>query len=79
MTNETTLPNATMVNEIDMTATAIATQKLDSVDRPGWLKVVAPAKVNLVLGIGARREDGAGHGPPERGACRRRLHGMEEG
>ena len=58
MANETTLPNATMVNEIDMTATAIATQKLDSVDRPGWLKVVAPAKVNLVLGIGARREDG---------------------
>lgn len=44
--------------EIDMTATAIATQKLDSVDRPGWLKVVAPAKVNLFLGIGARREDG---------------------
>lgn len=58
MANETTLPNATMVNEIDMTATAIATQRLDSVDRPGWLKVVAPAKVNLVLGIGARREDG---------------------
>jgi 4-diphosphocytidyl-2-C-methyl-D-erythritol kinase len=44
--------------EIDMTATAIATQKLDSVDRPGWIKVVAPAKVNLYLNIGERRDDG---------------------
>ena len=54
-------PAAEKVNlapEIDMTATAIATQKLDSVERPGWLKVVAPAKVNLFLGIGARRDDG---------------------
>ncbi len=47
-----------IVPEIDMTQTAIATQKLDSVERPGWLKVVAPAKVNLFLGIGVPRDDG---------------------
>ena len=47
MANETTLPNATMVNAIDMTATAIATQKLDSVDRPGWLKVLTRMRTAL--------------------------------
>lgn len=55
------VPSVEKINlapEIDMTATAIATQKLDSVERPGWLKVVAPAKVNLFLGIGERRDDG---------------------
>ena len=42
----------------NMTAAAIAMQQLDEPVRGGWIKVVAPAKVNLFLGIGQRRDDG---------------------
>ena len=43
---------------IDITATAIAGQKLDSFTGNGWTKIVAPAKVNLHLAVGQRRPDG---------------------
>lgn len=42
----------------DMTAAAKASQRLDSIDAPGWTKLAAPAKVNLHLGVGSRRSDG---------------------
>ena len=42
----------------DMTKSAIKEQTISAFNSLGWTKVVAPAKVNLVLGIGARREDG---------------------
>ena len=37
-----------------------------------------PPLLRQRLALGTCREDVAGHGPSERGACRRRLHGMEE-
>lgn len=43
---------------IDMTQNAIKEQELDAFNSLGWTKLVAPAKVNLFLGIGARRDDG---------------------
>ena len=44
---------------VDLVATAQAVQQAgDAWRRPGTVKLVAPAKVNLFLGIGSRREDG---------------------
>lgn len=44
---------------VDMVATARAVQQTsDKWHRPGVVKLIAPAKVNLFLGIGGRREDG---------------------
>lgn len=46
------------VRASDITADAVALQERDEFRCAGWLKVVSPAKVNLHLAIGARREDG---------------------
>lgn len=47
-------------NKVDLLAEARSTQMKDQLARTasGTVKVVAPAKVNLFLGIGARRSDG---------------------
>ena len=45
-------------NVTDITADAMAIQEKDAFREQGWLKIIAPAKMNLHLGIGARREDG---------------------
>lgn len=45
-------------NAVDITADAVALQERDEFRAQGWLKIIAPAKVNLHLAIGARREDG---------------------
>ena len=50
--------NATMTNIADITADAVALQERDEFRSAGWLKLIAPAKVNLHLAIGARRDDG---------------------
>ena len=42
----------------DITADAVALQERDEFRAQGWLKLIAPAKVNLHLAIGARRDDG---------------------
>ena len=42
----------------DITADAVALQERDEFRSQGWLKIISPAKVNLHLAIGARREDG---------------------
>lgn len=42
----------------DITADAIALQEIDEFRAQGWTKLLAPAKVNLYLAIGARRDDG---------------------
>ncbi len=42
----------------DITADAVALQERDDFRAQGWLKIIAPAKVNLHLAIGARRDDG---------------------
>lgn len=42
----------------DITADAVALQERDEFRSQGWLKLVAPAKVNLHLAIGRRRDDG---------------------
>ncbi|HAM15753.1 MAG TPA: 4-(cytidine 5'-diphospho)-2-C-methyl-D-erythritol kinase [Eggerthellaceae bacterium] len=42
----------------DITADARALQERDEFRAQGWLKIMAPAKVNLHLAIGARRPDG---------------------
>lgn len=42
----------------DITADAIALQELDEFRSQGWVKLLAPAKVNLHLAIGPRRDDG---------------------
>lgn len=47
-----------MANTADITADAIALQERDGFREQGWLKLAAPAKVNLHLAIGARRPDG---------------------
>lgn len=44
--------------EKDITADAIALQERDEFRSQGWLKLIAPAKVNLHLAIGAKRPDG---------------------
>lgn len=46
------------LTESNIIADAAALQKADSFTGRGWLKTIAPAKVNLFLGIGARRADG---------------------
>ena len=47
-------------NKVDLLAESRSTQMKDQLARTasGTVKVVAPAKVNLFLGIGARRSDG---------------------
>ena len=45
-------------NESTITANAAELQMLDEFNPAGWVKVVAPAKVNLHLGIGGKRPDG---------------------
>ena len=54
--------NGTMMNKPDktsgITADAVALQERDEFRENGWLKVLAPAKVNLHLAIGERRDDG---------------------
>lgn len=47
-----------MTNSTDITADAVALQERDGFRGAGWLKLIAPAKVNLHLAIGARRSDG---------------------
>ena len=42
----------------NITADAVALQERDEFRAQGWLKLIAPAKVNLHLAIGGRREDG---------------------
>lgn len=42
----------------NLTAEAIAAQELDEFRSAGWMKLIAPAKVNLHLAVGARRPDG---------------------
>ena len=47
-----------MTKPADITADAVALQERDQFRAAGWTKIVAPAKVNLHLAIGARRDDG---------------------
>lgn len=47
-----------MADLTNITADAVALQERDEFRAQGWLKLIAPAKVNLHLAIGARREDG---------------------
>lgn len=50
----------TEADKVDLFAEARATQMKDEItrNRAGMVKLIAPAKVNLFLGIGARRENG---------------------
>ena len=47
-----------MNDQVNITADAVALQERDEFRAQGWLKLIAPAKVNLHLAIGARRDDG---------------------
>lgn len=47
-----------MTDLTNITADAVALQERDEFREQGWLKLIAPAKVNLHLAIGARRFDG---------------------
>ena len=47
-----------MTDAANITADAMALQERDEFRAQGWLKLIAPAKVNLHLAIGARRADG---------------------
>lgn len=47
-----------MANRANITADAVALQERDEFRADGWTKVLAPAKVNLHLAIGALRDDG---------------------
>lgn len=47
-----------MTDLTNITADAVALQERDEFRSQGWLKLIAPAKVNLHLAIGARRPDG---------------------
>lgn len=47
-----------MADTTNITADAVALQERDEFREQGWLKLISPAKVNLHLAIGARREDG---------------------
>lgn len=47
-----------MITTTDITADAIALQERDEFRAQGWVKLIAPAKVNLHLAIGAHRADG---------------------
>lgn len=47
-----------MSERVDITADAVALQERDEFCANGWLKVLAPAKVNLHLAIGGLRDDG---------------------
>lgn len=47
-----------MSDQVNITADAAALQERDEFRAQGWLKLIAPAKVNLHLAIGARRADG---------------------
>lgn len=50
--------NETTLGTTDITADAIALQEIDEFRAQGWVKLLAPAKVNLHLAIGPRRDDG---------------------
>ncbi len=43
---------------VDMLAEARSAQVLSEVESPGWIELVAPAKVNLVLNVGDRLDSG---------------------
>lgn len=43
---------------VDMLAEARSTQMLFEAESPGWIELVAPAKVNLVLNVGDRLDSG---------------------
>ena len=47
-----------MNDQVNITADAVALQERDEFRAQSWLKLIAPAKVNLHLAIGARRDDG---------------------
>ena len=47
-----------MAELTNITADAMALQERDEFREQGWVKLVSPAKVNLHLAIGRRREDG---------------------
>ena len=47
-----------MTTNVNITADAVALQERDEFRADSWLKVLAPAKVNLHLAIGERRPDG---------------------
>ena len=47
-----------MTDVTNITADAVALLERDEFRSQGWLKLIAPAKVNLHLAIGARRDDG---------------------
>lgn len=47
-----------MTSATNITADAVALQERDEFREAGWLKLIAPAKVNLHLAIGSRRPDG---------------------
>lgn len=51
-------PSFDQAEPIDLIDVARVAQRGDGAVREGWLKVIAPAKVNLFLDVGARREDG---------------------
>lgn len=50
--------NEPITGTTNITADAIALQELDEFRAQGWVKLLAPAKVNLHLAIGARRDNG---------------------
>lgn len=47
-----------MTTKPEITADAVSLQERDEFREAGWLKAIAPAKVNLHLAIGPRRADG---------------------
>lgn len=51
-------PSCDQAGSIDLIDAARAAQSNGRTSREGWMKVIAPAKVNLFLDVGARREDG---------------------
>lgn len=51
-------PKASDTEKSTITADAVALQERDEFRELGWLKIIAPAKVNLHLAIGNRRDDG---------------------
>ena len=54
----THLYNGNMTDDHYITADAVALQERDEFRPDGWMKVIAPAKVNLHLAIGGKRADG---------------------
>lgn len=56
--NEQSAPNARTGQPVDLIAAAREAQQAGAFDGAGAVKLIAPAKVNLFLDIGARRPDG---------------------